>query len=535
MKIKDVMNKNLELLENKEAINFNDIPVLSCDDELISCKNTIDDEYLNNNYYIYVLNSQNELVGFITCDYIRLFLNDKVLYMFLSAIDNIHDGVVLVDKHSKIIYLNEAYSKILSVDKNKVINKFVSEIEPGAFILNTLKEGTPVINKKIKVKSVGKQIVASINPIIIDNELLGAISIFKDVTEIHVLNKELANVRKLSGYFYEGIAKSQNELPKNFLNIVGSNEKFMECLKLAAIVAPTDATVLVQGESGVGKEVVVKAIYEASKRKGKPYVELNCSAIPENLFESELFGYTEGSFTGARKGGNLGKFEMADSGTIFLDEIGDMPTLMQAKLLRVLQSGQIQKIGANHINQVDVRVIAATNRNLKAMVKEGTFREDLYFRLNTFNINIPPLRERKEDIINLAEYFLNIYCKKYNKNLKLSEDAISVLTAYKWVGNVRELQSCIEFAVIMCQNDMIGVEHLPEEIKKNSAVIQYEEDKEESKKLRHVISDIERDKIIDELKKAGGNKTRAMDSLGMCRRTFYRKLKLYDIDTDRDT
>lgn len=533
MKIKDIMNKNLEILEDREALNFNNIPVLFCDDELISCKNIIDDEYLSNNYYAYVLDKRKKLVGFITCDYIRLFLNEKVLYMFLSAIDHIHDGVVLVDKNSKIIYLNRAYSKILNIDKSKVINKFVSEIEPGAFILNTLKEGTPVVNKKIKVKSIGKQIVASINPIIIDGELLGAISIFKDVTEVHVLNKELANVRKLSGYFYEGIAKPQNELPKNFLSIVGSNEKFMGCLKLAAIVAPTDATVLVQGESGVGKEVVVKAIYEASKRNGKPYVELNCSAIPENLFESELFGYTEGSFTGAKKGGKQGRFEMADSGTIFLDEIGDMPMLMQAKLLRVLQSGQIQKIGASHINQVDVRIIAATNRDLKAMVKEGTFREDLYFRLNTFNINIPPLRERKEDIIELSKYFLHMYCKKYDKNLKLSEDVVSVLTGYKWIGNVRELQGCIEFAVIMCQDDIIGIEHLPEEIKKDSAEVLNDKDNEEGKKLRYVISDIERDKIIDELKKANGNKTRAMERLGMCRRTFYRKLKLYNIDKDR--
>ncbi|GFP76372.1 sigma-54 interaction domain-containing protein [Clostridium fungisolvens] len=532
MKVKDVMNKDLESLGSKIPLNFDNIPVLFSEDELISCKGVIDDEYLNNNYYVYVLNQKKKLVGFITCDYIRLFLKEKVLFMFLSAIDHIHDGVVLVDKHSKIIYLNKAYSEILNIDKEKVLNKYVSEIEPGAAILSTLREGTPIQNKKIKVKSIEKQIVASINPIIIDNEVLGAISIFKDVTEIHVLNEELANVRKLSGYFYEGIAKPHNELPKNFSCIVGSNEKFLNCLKLAAIVAPTDATVLVQGESGVGKEVVVKAIYEASKRSEKPYVELNCSAIPESLFESELFGYTDGAFTGAHKSGKIGKFEAANTGTIFLDEIGDMPMLMQAKLLRVLQSGQIQKIGSNTINKVDVRVIAATNRDLKAMIKEGTFREDLYFRLNTFNINIPSLRERVEDIINLAEYFLNIYCKKYNKTLMLSENVINVLSSYKWVGNVRELQSCMEYAVIICQDDIIEVEHLPEEIKKSSIISLNRDDKTESKKLKHEILDIERERIIEALEKFNGNKTRAMDMLGMSRRTFYKKLKLYNIDAD---
>ncbi|WP_446898531.1 sigma 54-interacting transcriptional regulator [Clostridium sp. LBM24168] len=530
--IADVCNLNDTLKENRD-FNITRVNVLNYEDTLFKDKICLDDDYLNKYRFVYVVNRPGELVGFISCELIRLVRNENALGMFLAAIDQIHDGIVIVDRNSKIIYVNEAYSRILNVYKHKVLNKFISEIEPGAVILKSLKEGKPRINTLVKVKSIGKEIIVNISPIIMDNELLGAISVFKDITEISILNRELKKVRKLTGIIYNDSVKSHNSLPKSFSNIIGSDKKFVECLKLASIVAPTDATVLIEGESGVGKEVVVNAIVNSSDKRKSPFVNINCSAIPESLFESELFGYSQGSFTGAQKGGKLGKFEIADKGSIFLDEIGEMPIFMQAKLLRVLQSGEIQKIGSNSINTVDIRIIAATNKDLKLMVQEGKFREDLYFRLNTFKIKIPPLRERGRDIIILANYFLKLYCSKYNKKLTFSEDVIKVLLNDKWSGNVRQLQSCIEYSVIICQGDTIGVENLPDEIKYSSSVKDSTTYKNDN--LKHIISSVEKEEIINELKKSNGNRTYAMKKLGMCRRTFYRKLKRYDIDPNMYT
>lgn len=530
----DNLNKFLGFVDTRSLskdVKFEKIQVLNLEDDISNFKEKISEDYLNENYYIYVLDNEEKLVGFIPSEIGRFLVNDIAFYMFVTAINYIHDGVVIVDKNSKIIYVNEAYSKILNVDKHKILNKFISEIEPGALILEALKEHKPKVNKVVQVKSVGKKVVVNINPINIGNEFLGAISTFKDVTEVSLLNQELRNVRKLSEDFYNGAAKKQQSLPKEFDSIIGKNERFIQCLKLASIVAPTEAAILVEGESGVGKEVIVSGIFRVSNRAKKPFVEINCSAIPESLFESELFGYSEGAFTGAQKGGKLGKFELADGGTIFLDEIGDMPLLMQAKLLRVLQSGEIQKVGANNIKKVDVRVIAATNRDLKSMVKEGSFREDLYFRLNTFNIIIPPLKERIDDVELLTEYFLNLYCSKYNKKLEVSEEAIEVLKKYNWPGNVRELQSCIEYSVVICQHDVIEVDNLPENIKsfsENEAPYNHED----NERLKDKIYDVEKIGIENSLKEFHGNRTKAMEKLGMSRRTFYRKLKMYNINPD---
>lgn len=303
------------------------------------------------------------------------------------------------------------------------------------------------------------------------------------------------------------------------------------------MVAPTDATVLIEGESGAGKEVLVNAILKISGKRSRPYVNLNCSAIPESLMESELFGYTAGSFTGAVKGGKLGKFEQADGGTIFLDEIGEMPLFMQAKLLRVLQSGEIQKIGSNTVQKVNVRVIAATNRDLKQMVREGRFRDDLYFRLNTFKIMIPPLRERGNDILLLANFFLKKYALKYGKKITLSTEVEKYFLSFPWTGNVRQLQSCMEYAVIVCNESVIRLEHLPEELQYVATSSAYlpSVDMEKRKSidsysLKSGVQLMEKKKIAQAMEDAQGNKTKAMKILGISRRTFYKKWKLYGFD-----
>ena len=253
--------------------------------------------------------------------------------------------------------------------------------------------------------------------------------------------------------------------------------------------------------------------------------------------ESELFGYTAGSFTGAVKGGKLGKFEQADGGTIFLDEIGEMPLFMQAKLLRVLQSGEIQKIGSNTVQKVNVRVIAATNRDLKQMVREGRFRDDLYFRLNTFKIMIPPLRERGNDILLLANFFLKKYALKYGKKITLSTEVEKYFLSFPWTGNVRQLQSCMEYAVIVCNESVIRLEHLPEELQYIATSSAYlpSVDMEKRKtidsySLKSGVQLMEKKKIAQAMEDAQGNKTKAMKILGISRRTFYKKWKLYGFD-----
>ena len=255
--------------------------------------------------------------------------------------------------------------------------------------------------------------------------------------------------------------------------------------------------------------------------------------------ESELFGYTSGSFTGAVKGGKIGKFEQADGGTIFLDEIGEMPLFMQSKLLRVLQSGEIQKIGSQVVQKADVRVIAATNRDLKQMVREGKFRDDLYFRLNTFKITIPPLRERGEDVLLLAEFFLEKYVQKYGKKVTISPEVKQYFLTFPWKGNVRQLQSCMEYAVIVCNEGIIQIEHLPEDLQHTELTAvgpAFGMDEIESNhdySLKSGVQMIEKKRIQQAVAEANGNKTKAMKVLGISRRTFYKKWKQYGLDEEK--
>jgi len=460
--------------------------------------------------------------------------------LMMEALDSVRDGVVIVDSNSRIIYLNDAYLRILQVRREKALNKLMSEIEPDAIILDSLRDKKPRVNALVQVKSRSKRILANITPIISDNILIGAISVFKDMTEVYMISRELKNTQRLSKSIFNAVSVENMTIPPEFSHVIGRDEKFLHCLQLAKTVAPTDATVLIEGESGTGKEVIVNAILSISGPRRQPFVNLNCSAIPESLFESELFGYTSGSFTGASKNGKIGKFELAHKGTIFLDEIGEMPLFMQSKLLRVLQSGEIQKIGSDYADVVDVRVIAATNRDLKQMVQEGKFREDLYFRLNTFKIVIPPLRERRGDILLLAEYFIRKFNDKYGKQVYLGKEAAGHLQKVPWLGNVRQLESCIEYAVIVCKTRQLQIQDLPEDIQNGISeametlpkTSQISIPLRPAQRLKNDIQNMERERMRQALLEADGNKTKAMDLLGISRRTFYKKWKLYGFDNE---
>jgi DNA-binding NtrC family response regulator len=309
----------------------------------------------------------------------------------------------------------------------------------------------------------------------------------------------------------------RQEAPFEF---IGRSRQVQDVLALIQKVAPTDSPVLIQGESGTGKELVANTVWHYSKRKELPLIALNCASLSENLIESELFGHEKGAFTSAYQMKH-GLVEVADRGTLFLDEIGEMPIGLQAKLLRFLDSGEFRRVGGNKALHVDVRVVAATNKDLPAGIKAGTFREDLYYRLNVINITIPPLRERRDDIDGLARYFLKKYARKLGKTLRdFTTEALELLSAYRWPGNVRELENVIERAVIVSEAAEIGAEDLS--IPSYAAVAEM--------KVNPSLEEMEKTYILQVLKEAGGNQSRASQLLGIDRKTLYLKLKKYGIN-----
>ena len=333
-----------------------------------------------------------------------------------------------------------------------------------------------------------------------------------------------------------------------FQDIIGNSRSIQGSLKLAKRAAGNTANVFINGESGTGKELFAQAIHNASNRSSGPFVAVNCSALPKGLIESELFGYEGGSFTGSRKEGSAGKFELANGGTIFLDELGDMPLDAQMALLRVLQNREITRIGSDKTIPIDVRVITATNRDLTQLIEEGMVREDLYYRINVFPIRIPPLRERKEDIMLLAKYFLNKY-HSFNESVRVnnfSRDAADILQAYDWPGNVRQLENAIERAVAISDDSIIRVECLPREIveavsrmgrKPGSMEENYTDSvsqpTEEDTKSVTSLKEMEKNHIEEALRASGGNVKLAAEMMGISRRNLYRKMEHYAIEASK--
>lgn len=313
--------------------------------------------------------------------------------------------------------------------------------------------------------------------------------------------------------------------------IIGTSPGMRRLLEMIALVAPSEATVLITGESGTGKSLVARAIHGNSRRRDKPLVEVNCAAIPETLIESELFGHEKGAFTGADRQ-RRGRFSMADGGTIFLDEVGELPPSMQAKLLRVLQEGDIQRVGSDASIPVDVRVIAATNRDLQRMIAESFFRQDLYYRLNVVTMDVPPLRERIEDIPVFMNHFQEHFARKYKKIVKgITPQAMDLLLRYSWPGNVRELENAVERAIILLQSDYISERELPLSIQRLTE--QEEPDAEEPASTAYLpggeatLAEVEKQRILQALEECGGNKSGAARRLGITRRTLKLKLKKY--------
>lgn len=394
-----------------------------------------------------VVDRQNRKTGEIRRDMLEAVLKCADIYTVSSLMDTFAEAIVALDEKGIIFYANEMYSSILGVPVGKILGRCMYRIEPGAAALSVLKTMEPVELERQFVRSLGRYISCRITPIFRDGVFRGAISVFSDATEIVKLNAEIQRVSQVAIHLQHRVQAMDQA---QSMELVGRSSVFSRLLSQASVVASTDAPVLICGENGTGKELIAKYIHANSARAHKPLITVNCAAIPENLVESELFGYEEGAFTGASRGGKMGKFELASGGTLFLDEIGDMPLSMQTKLLRAIQENEIEKIGGKKNVSVDVRVISATNQPLEEMIEDKRFRTDLYYRINTVILRVPPLRERKEDIPLFARYFLEKYNQKYQKAISFSQDVLNWFLSHSWPGNVRELKNCVENGVILC-------------------------------------------------------------------------------------
>jgi len=434
---------------------------------------------------------------------------NMMMQRFLEATtNNMKEGILIIDTEGKIIKANDQLKKLLCLDRHlegKRINEFFANL--------SIPSNRPVNlqNKELhlKVKPSG-----NIHHVMVDK-----IPIYKDSHWIGsmVMLKEIQKVRQFVNHL------SGNQAKITFDDIIGQEPHFLQKLNEAKLAAATDSNVLIMGESGTGKEMLAQAIHNASKRRNKPFIAINCGGIPRDLLGSELFGYVEGAFTGAKKGGSAGKFELADGGTLFLDEIGEMSLEMQVLLLRVIQEKEVTRIGGHKVIPVDVRIIAATNKNLREEVQKGSFREDLFFRLNVMPITLPPLRERKEDIPLLARHFIGRLCQKLNKPFpEIRPDFLEALMQYDWPGNIRELQNIIERTLNRTTDPVLSAKDLPDEVFQN-----FPRPKMEEAALHR--DDIKKQAIIRALYVCNGNISKAARQLGISRSTFYRQMKKYNI------
>ena len=455
---------------------------------------------------------------------------ERLIEKYLKAIiECSFDGIYITDGEANTWMINEAYERITGLDSEKLLGENMwTLMEKG--IISSSGSLLAIAEKRIvtlyQTFSTGKRAMITSTPIFDDEgEIVLVETNVRDLTEICALREQAERDKN------ELEQRRQLEFIKEKkVDMVVCDENTIKTLLLADSVAKMDTTVVLCGESGVGKEVFAKYIRDNSRRKDAPYVKVNCGAIPENLIESELFGYEKGSFTGANKSGKIGLFEMADHGTIFLDEIGELPLNMQVKLLRVLQEQEIERIGGTKPVRIDVRVIAATNRNLEKMMEEKKFREDLYYRLMVFPIHIPALRERKKDIEPLAEYFLKELNNRYKGNKHLAENCMMILENYQWPGNVRELKNIVERAFIISQSDEITTESIPI-TDANAHMNKYRKAKESLA----IDTDIPMEEAVKQLEmiymdkafEKYGNVRDAAESLGMSASTFVRKRQKY--------
>ncbi len=474
----------------------------------------------------------------------------KVLDILSSSMDMVRGTITILNPLRNEISIEVAHGmSSVAMERGKyqvgegVTGRVIQTGEP--FLVPKISQEPVFLNRTATRKAVRDQELSFICvPVKKGSQVVGALSVDRPYDESyslkegerllsiiatmiaqHVINLERIQLEKEQ--LREENRRLRDELSTKYsiTNIIGNSNKMREIFQMISQVCKSNATVLIRGESGTGKELVANAIHYNSPRAKQPFVKVNCAALPSNLIESELFGHEKGAFTGAIRQ-KRGKFELANKGTIFLDEIGSIGMDVQAKLLRVLQEREFERVGGYHTIKADIRIIASTNKNLELAVEEETFRSDLYYRLNVFPIYMPPLRERKTDILLLADSFLEKYARENQKDIRrLSTPAIDMLMQYHWPGNVRELENCIERAVLLCEENVIHSYHLPPSLQtgEESATIP-------ALSLEESVANLEKEMIIDALKNTHGNMARAAQMLHMTERKFAYKAKKYRVD-----
>ena len=430
-------------------------------------------------------------------------------------LDSIADGVFTVDLEWKITSFNRAAKEITGIKKHEAIGRHCWEVfrasicEQGCKLRKTMETGYPFVNQSIFiVNSAGERIPVSISTALLKNnkgKIIGGVETFRDLSVVEELRKELADKH-------------------TFHDIISKSKEMKRLFGMLELIAESDTTVLIEGESGTGKELFAKAIHSVSNRRKAPLITINCSSIPDTLLESELFGYKAGAFTDAKKD-KPGRLALAEGGTLFLDEIGDISQLLQVKLLRVLQDKIYEPLGSISSFKANVRIVAATNKNLEKLVKNGAFRDDLYYRINVVKLLLPPLRKRKEDISLLSEHFIRKFNRLNDRNiLKISSEALSIIISHNFPGNIRELENIIEYASLVCKKTVLGIEHLPEYLRQQSdntktGLFGVLPQKEFS------FHDIEKKFIIEALRENSWNRSVTARKLGIHTTTLWRKIK----------
>ncbi|MBE6054845.1 MAG: sigma-54-dependent Fis family transcriptional regulator [Clostridium sartagoforme] len=448
----------------------------------------------------------------------KYILNQRYNYM-KTVIENVDKGIIIIDAYGKIVNINELGLKILDKKNINLLNEDINFIVPNfKNIVEKLSDDNKIINKEIKLNHDSDYKVEIIfKGIKNNNKIIGVVATLTKVKEKNIKNN-------YTGAFF------------NFSDIIGESDAIKNIITNSKIVANSPSTILIQGESGTGKEVLAQSIHNYSIRKNNKFIAINCGAIPANIMESELFGYEDGTFTGGKKGGKAGKIELANGGTLFLDEIGEMPLDMQVKLLRVLQEGRITKLGSSIEIPIDIRVIAATNKDLKMEVKKGRFREDLFYRLCVIPIKLPPLRERRGDVKLLIDYFLGSKAIKLNKEIpSISNELLYKLLNCNWQGNIRQLENCIENIVNL--NGEVSPDFFDEceDINKEKVngfsnnILSMKDLKRNDLSLNY----IEKEAIINAIKLNEFNITKSAKTLGISRNTLYLKIKKYNISIDK--
>lgn len=436
-----------------------------------------------------------------------------------TIIDNPFEGIMAIDAQGIVFYANSFFLEILNCCERDVVGNKIWDLIPTCRLFETVGQGYSIWGETLKVNS--REFLVARFPLKIDGQIVGAMvkTVFPDQTIAKEIVHKLSQPSKVDSFCMHTLCTCRD--------IIGETPPMLYVKKLARRASRTSSTLLITGESGTGKEIIAQAIHTRSVRREAPFISVNCGAIPENLLESELFGYVDGAFTGAKKGGKPGKFELANGGTILLDEIGDMPLYMQVKILRVLQERAVWRVGATNPTKLDVRVMASTHTDLKTLVKEKKFREDLFYRLNVLEINIPPLRQRAEDLPILIDALIQRINQRIGSDAKgITKESLEILKSYSWPGNVRELENLLEQAINWSEEPLIDACKIPiRPWENNPGKIAVDP----NKPFRNLVEETEKELIINALAKTNGNKAKAARVLNMQRSVLYKKLERMSI------